>query len=147
MAFHSGTDGELYIDGVKAAKVRSWSFAVSLGLLDTTNLGDTDSTVIPGIRTTTGNCALFYYADDPHNVGTNSASVLIKKLLKAGSAGVAAEPETVRLRLKIKDATAAGKFIEGPVLLTSASMSCAVGEVMSAEVAFQFTGAVEGVAL
>jgi len=52
--YFSGTQGELYIDGVKAAKVRNWSFSSSLGLLDTTTLGDTDSTSTPGIRTNTG---------------------------------------------------------------------------------------------
>ena len=51
--FYSGSQGHMYIDGVKAAKVRSWSFNSSLGLLDTTSLGDTDATATPGIRTNT----------------------------------------------------------------------------------------------
>jgi len=145
--FYSGSNGELLIDGVKAAKVRSWSFTSSLGLLDTTSLEDTDTTVVPGVRTTTGSCQLFYYADDPFDTSKNSCSVLIRKLLQAGSGGIAPEAQQVTLRLKIADGTTAGKFVEGPAYLTSVAMACAVGEVLSADVAFQFNGALTGVAL
>ena len=95
--FYSGSQGHMYIDGVKAAKVRSWSFNSSLGLLDTTTLGDTDATATPGIRTNTGSCQLFYYAPADGLVGENSCSTLINKLLKqktaGGEDGQAAEPE------------------------------------------------------
>ena len=43
--FYSGTQGQMFIDGVKAAKVRSWTMNSSLSLLDTTTLGDTDGNV------------------------------------------------------------------------------------------------------
>lgn len=147
MAFYSGTQGELLIDGVKAAKVRNWSLSSSLGLLDTTTLGDTDTTSVPGTRTTSGSCQLFYYAVDPLNTNSNSASVLVRKLIKAGNEGVAPEAEEVRLRLKINDGTTSGKFIEGPAHLTSVAMACSVGDVLSADVAFQFNGAPTAVVL
>lgn len=146
--FFSGTEGQLFIEGNKAAKVRSWSFASSLGLLDTTTLGDTDSTSTPGIRTNTGSCSLFYYATaNPDYV--NSASALINKLVKAGSEGVAAEAQEVVLRLAVNnsDSNVGIRYIEGPVFLTSASMTCAVGEVLSVDVAFQVNGAFTGVVL
>ena len=146
--FYSGTDGKLFINGDTAAKVRSWSFSSSLGLLDTTTLGDTDSTSTPGIRTNTGSCSLFYYATaNPDYV--NSASVLINKIIKAGTEGVAAESEEVILRLAItnSDVNVGIRYIEGPVFLTSVSMTCAVGEVLSADVAFQVNGAFTGVVL
>lgn len=145
--FYSGSNGELWIDGVKAAKVRSWSLTSSLGLLDTTSLEDTDTTSVPGVRTTTGACQLFYYAEDPTDSNKNSCSVLIRKLIKAGSGGIAPEAQSVTLRLRVDDGTTGGKFIEGPAHLTSVAMSCAVGEVLSADVAFQFNGAPTGVAL
>ena len=137
--FYSGTQGKMFIDGVKAAKVRSWSFSSSLGLLDTTTLGDTDATVTPGIRTNTGSCSLFYYAQSDGSGGANSASVLIDKLLKAGTEGVAAEAQEVVLKLEIDDTgvVTGPRYIQGPVYLTSVAMSCAVGEVFAAEVAFQ----------
>ena len=141
--FYSGTNGQMFIDGTKAAKVRSWSFTSSLGLLSTTTLGDTDETSTPGIRTNTGSCELFYYAPADGVTGTNSASVLINKLLKAGTDGVAAEPEEVVLKLAITEggSSTGVKHVQGKVYLTSVAMTCAVGEVLSADVSFQVNGA------
>ena len=134
--FYSGTQGQMLIDGVKAAKVRSWSLNTALSLLDTTTLGDTDTTSTAGIRTNTGSCQIFYYNDGTPS--GNSAKVLLNKLIKAGTDGVAPETATVKLRLAVND----GKnYIEGPAYLTSVGMSCAVGEVLSADVAFQINGA------
>ena len=151
--FYSGTQGQMFIDGTKAAKVRSWSLNSSLGLLDTTTLGDTDATSTPGIRTNTGSCQLYYYAPADGAVGENSCSTLIRKLLKQKTAGAedgqAAEPEKVTLRLTItENAHSNGvKHIQGEVHLTSVAMSCAVGEVFSADVSFQCDGAWTEVAL
>ena len=80
MAFYSGSQGQLLIDGVAAARVQGWSVSTSLGLLDTTSLEDTDRTSTPGVRSTTGSCTLFYYAPDPGEQGRNDASALINKL-------------------------------------------------------------------
>ena len=98
--FYSGTLSQMFIDGVKAAKVRSWSFNSSLGLLDTTTLGDTDATSTPGIRTNAGSCQLYYYAP-VDGVIENSCNALIRKLIKqtvGGEDGQAAEPEKVTLQ-------------------------------------------------
>lgn len=149
MAYYSGRDGELLIDGVKAGKVRSWSVSASASTLDTTTLEDTDRTVIYGVRSMTGNCSLFYYADNATTKAGNDASVLLNKIIKARTTstepGTAADPETVTLRLRISDGTTSGKYIEGSVLITSVSMSMAVGEVLAADVAFEFNGAPTGV--
>lgn len=141
MSFYSGQHGELWIDGIKAAKVAAWSFSSSLSTLDTTSLEDTDKTSTPGVRSTTGNCTLFYYAEDPGDVGSNSASTLIRKVVKAGSGGRAPEAEGATLKLRVADGTTGGKFITGNVWLTSIQMTMAVGSVLSAEVAFEFNGA------
>ena len=55
----------------------------------------------------------------------------------------------MKLKLTITEsATALGvKHIEGEVYLTSVAMTCAVGEVFSADVAFQCDGAWTEVAL
>ena len=133
--FYSGTQGQLFIDGSKAAKVRNWSFNASLSVLDTTTLGDTDATITPGIRTNTGSCQLFYY----DIVGSpNSASTLINKVLKKGTDGVANEADLVEFKLATDDGQ---KYITGSGYITSAGMSCAVGEVLSADISFQINGA------
>lgn len=147
--FYSGTQGKMFIDGARAAKVRNWSFSSSLGLLDTTTLGDTDGTVTPGIRTNTGSCTLLYYSQSDGSGGGNSASDLINKLLKAGTEGVALEADEVVLRLEIDDGGVlpGPRHVQGNVYLTSVSMTCAVGEVFSADVAFQVNGAFSEVSM
>ena len=141
MAFYSGTDGRLLIDGKEAARVRSWSYSASQSTLDTTSLADTDRTVTEGIRSHSGSCALWYYADP----GGSNASTLLQKLIKArtvgNEAGIAPESERVTLRLKIQDQSLEGKYIEGEAIITSAAMAMSVGEVLSAEIAFEFNGA------
>ncbi|MBP04849.1 MAG: hypothetical protein CMA72_08725 [Euryarchaeota archaeon] len=141
MAFHSGQDGQLFIDGKRAGKVISWNYAASMAVLDTTTLGDRDATKTAGIRTHGGAVELFYYAEKPTDTTTNSASVLINKLIKASSNGQGAKSEEVKLKLVINDGTATGKFIEGNAWLTNAAISMAVGEVLRATVQYQFNGA------
>ena len=143
MAFYSGSNGQLSINGQKAARVSNWSINSSLSVLDTTSLSDTDRTITAGVRSTGGSCALFYYSDGL--TGENSASVLINKLIKAkiagASEGQAAEAETVQIKLKVDDGSIKGKYITGDVYLTSVQMSMAVGEVLSANCSFEFNGA------
>lgn len=145
MPFYSGSNGELLIDGQKAARVSSWSVSSSLGLLDTTSLADTDKSSTPGIRTTTGSLSLFYYADSEGN----SASTILNKLIKARISGDepnrAAEAEQMLVRLKVNNGTLDGKYIEGNCWLTSVEMSMAVGQVLSANCAIEFNGAPTGV--
>jgi len=149
--FFSGSQGQLLIDGQVAARVSGWSFSTSLGLLDTTSLEDTDRTTTPGVRTTTGSCSLFYYESDPGETSRNDASVLLNKLVKdrlAGQGpGQASEAEKVTLRLRVKDGTTTGKFVEVQAYLTSVEMRMAVGEVLSAQVAWEAIGAPIGVDL
>ena len=143
--FFSGSQGQLLIDGQRAARVRDWSMSSSLGLLDTTSLGDTDRTTTPGVRSTTGSCSLFYYAVEPGDPGRNDAAVLIDKLLKDRLAGAepgkASEAEKVTLRLQIATGNASGKFVEVEAYLTSVEMRMSVGEVFAAQVAWEAIGA------
>ena len=141
MPFYSGQNGELEIDGAKAAKVRSWQFTSNLTTLETTTLGDSDRTTVAGIRNATGTCDLYYYAANPNNTTTNSASVLLNKLIKASVNGQGAESDPVTMKFIINDGTTTKKYIEGECLLTSAAMQMAVGEVVSASIAFEFIGA------
>ena len=144
-SFYSGQNGRLLIDGTTAAKVTSWSFSSSMSPLTTTSLEDTDQTFINGIRSMTGSARLYYYDDG----STNSASTLIRKLIKTRSGsdpGKAAQSENTTLKLQVVEGTTV-KDVEMEVLLTSASMNMAVGEVLSAEVAFQVNGAPKGMSL
>jgi hypothetical protein len=123
--------------------VQGWEFSTSVATLDTTSLGDTDRTVTPGIRSTTGNCTLFYYEENPGDRG--DASTLLDKVIKARiageSPGVAGAPEKVMLKLRVADGTTAGRYITGEAVITSASMAMAVGSILSAQVSFELNGA------
>jgi hypothetical protein len=143
MAYYTGINGALYIDGSKAGQVRNWSLASSVGVLDTTNLGDTDRTVAGGLRSTQGSCTIMYHSDETATVG--AAAVLINKVIKSRTTavdpGIAAAPETATMKLLLNDGSAAGKYVEGEVHLTSVSMNMAQGEVFSATCSFEFNGA------
>lgn len=153
MAFYSGASGYLYYDRVKAAKVQNWQFTSSLTTLDTTTLGDVDRTIVPGTRSISGTCRLFYYDYTSGKTARNDASALIRKLIKgnAGSTENAqvsgAEPDIVRFFLGFTDADGKNKSIVFYAYITSASMAMAVGEVMAADISFEGSGAADGLNL
>ena len=133
MAFYSGLDGQLYLDGSKIGKVQNWSLNASQAVLETTSLEDTDRTLINGVRSMSGSCRVFYHSD-------GDASNFITNIIKSGASGaedgVAAESTTVLFKLHV-DST---KYIEVYAWITGVSMSMAVGEVFSVDVTFEVTG-------
>ena len=142
MAFYSGKDGQLFIDGDKAAKVQSWSFSSSQAVLETTSLEDTDRTIVQGIRSYSGSARLFYYQASAGSGG--DVTTLINKCIKAGSSegdGTADDSSSALLKLKIADGSANGRFITFSTLITGISMNSAVGEVLSADISFEANGA------
>jgi len=150
MTYYSGQNGRMLIDTNPAAKVTNWSIDSSQTPLNCTTLEDTDSTYINGLRNTTGSCRLFYYDDTTGTTRTNSAKTLIDSLIKARTtgtdAGKAAAPDSVTLKLQVVDGSTT-REIEVEALITSASMAMSVGEVLSADIAFQVNGAPKTVTL
>lgn len=147
-SYYSGHNGKLYLDDKELARVANWNFSSSLNLLDTTALTDTDSSSTPGIRSNSGSCRIYFYKKDDDG---NDCSTLIKNLVKQKKAGdknanIADLPNAVKLKLYI-DTGGDGNYIEGNAYLQNVSMAMAVGEVLSADVQFQFTGALTGVVL
>ena len=142
MAFYSGKDGQLFIDGTQAAKVQSWSFSSSQAVLETTSLEDTDRTIVAGVRSYSGSARLFYYQASAGSGG--DVTTLINKCIKAGSSegdGTAADSSSALLKLKIADGSANGRFITFSTLITGISMNSAVGEVLSADISWEANGA------
>ncbi len=138
MAFYSGKDGQLLIDGTKAAKVQSWSFSSSQAVLETTSLEDTDRTIVQGIRSYSGSARLFYYQASAGSGG--DVTTLINKCIKAaGSTDMNSTAAT--LKLKIADGSANGRFITFSTFITGISMNSAVGEVLSADISWESNGA------
>lgn len=149
MTYFSGSDGSLLadIDGTwtKIGRATNWALNVTQGSLDTTTLEDTDRTVIPGVRSTTGSCTVFYYQDSMGSNAQNQCSKLVNKLLKertqADKPGQAAKPDLVKFRMRVADGSTDGKRVDVEAYLTSASMRLGVGEVLAAELSFDVVGA------
>ena len=148
--FYSGKEGELLIDGTKVARVRSWSFTFNQAVLETVSLEDTDRTIIPGIRSYTGNASVYYYHHTAGG-GSGTLSTLINSMIKTGSGSAdavnAESSENLIFKLRIKDGSTGGRFIEFAAQPTSMTMTSAVGEVTAADISFEVNGAPTGLVL
>ena len=146
--FYSGQDGRLIIDNSTAAKVRSWSFTVNQAVLETVSLEDTDRTLIPGIKSVTGSCSLYYYQATAGN--DTDVTRLLKQMIKCNSGDGGEQGDmkgsTVKFQLKVLDGNN-DRSITFYAYITSLSMTCSVGEVLSADASFEVNGAVTGLDL
>jgi len=122
MPFYTGQHGSIEVDGVTVAKVQAWSFSSSLELRDVSKVGDCDPKYEPGKRESQGTASIWYYDDAPRS--------LLSKLLNTGEAAGAF---TMRLRW-------GPKRLSFSAIVTSAAVTCSVGEVMSASIAFTVNG-------
>lgn len=137
---YTGRDGRLLIDGLEQIKVTNWSMTGNLETLETTSLGDSQRTYVPGVQEFNGNATLLYYND---GAGRNDAAVALKKILKTD--GVA-ETDTVTMRLRLVEGTT-NHDVEMTAYITSVSFGASVGEVSSAQINFQGTGALTAVTI
>ena len=147
--FYSGKEGQLFINGDPVAKVRSFSFSFNQAVLETVSLEDTDRTIIHGTRSYTGSASVYYYQDTAGG-GAGQLSTLINNIIKTGSSagdGANAESTAMTFKLRIKDGSTAGRFIEFQAIPTSFNITNAVGEVTAADISFEVNGAPTGLAL
>ena len=147
--FYSGKEGELLINGTKVAKVRSWSFTFNQAVLETVSLEDTDRTIIHGTRSYTGSASVYYY-QAAVGVASGQLSTLINNIIKTGNSagdGSNAESTAMTFKLRIRDGSTNGRFIEFQAIPTSFSMTSSVGEVTAADISFEVNGAPTGLAL
>lgn len=137
---YTGRDGRLLIDGTTQAKVTNWSLTGSLEVLETTTLGDEERSYTPGVQEYSGSATLLYYEDDG---GSNDASTALKNILK--TSGVSSS-DTVDLHLRLVNGSS-NKDVRLTAYITSVSYSASVGEVTSAQISFQGTGALTEVTI
>jgi len=134
--FYTGRDGSLLLDGVTQAKVTSWSFSSNLETLETTTLGESHRSYTPGVQGSSGSATLLYYkADD----GSNDAGDILKKLINTNTAGIS-DADTVLFTLRYANGDNFND-IKFNAYITEASLGSSVGEVASAQINFQVTGA------
>lgn len=137
---YTGRDGRLLIDGAEQIKVTNWSLTGNLETLETTSLGDSQRTYAPGVQDFSGSATLLYYND---GTGRNDAATALKKVLKV--AGVS-DSDTVALRLRLAEGNT-NHDVGLTAYITSVSFGASVGEVSSAQISFQGTGALTEVTL
>jgi len=155
MSYFSGRNGKLSIKDADASsyreigRMRDWTVSATTDTVDTTCLMDLDKTILPGLRSYSGTATLLYY-----NTGTNSVTDIeniTRDTFKAGNSGytnaefgnTANKPETVKLQLKLDNRGGSGnsRIIEMFAVITAFNMTCSVGEVVSADIAWTGHGA------
>ncbi len=139
---YTGRDGQLLLGSDVLVKVTNWSLQADLELLDTTSLGESVRSFTPGIQNFTGSASVLYYKDTD---GTNDAGTLLRKLVRTGTAGVTTADATT-LTLRLLDGNSSND-VTLTAYITSASFGASVGEVISARISFQATGALTTVTL
>jgi len=136
----TGRDGRLLLGSDTLVKVTSWTLQADLETLESTTLGDAQRSYVPGVQSFSGSASLLYYVDTDN---TNDASTLLRKLVK--TSGVSSS-DTVTLTLRL-----VGDLSNSDVTLTayitSASIGTSVGEIVSAQISFQGTGALTSATL
>ena len=164
MSFYPGQFGKMYmrkIDskgdvvegaGYELAKVANWQFNQTQAVIEATSLGDTDRVIVPGVRSLTGSCRIFYYSYQQGTKVRNDCARLLEKILKTHSTddwedrpdygqNEHSEPVLFRMELARVDSDTLKRFIDIPAIITGATMGSAVGEVSAADITFEASGA------
>ena len=136
----TGKDGRLLLDEVEQIKVTNWSLTGNLEMLETTSLGDNQRSYCPGVQEFSGSATLLYYSDD---AGRNDAALALRKVLRID--GVSSG-DTVDMRLRLAEGST-NRTVRLTTYITSVSFGASVGEVSSAQISFQGTGALTAVTL
>jgi hypothetical protein len=136
----TGKDGRLLLDDIEQVKVTNWSLTGNLEMLETTSLGDNQRSYCPGVQDFSGSATLLYYND---GAGRNDAALALRKVLRID--GVSAG-DTVDMRLRLVEGST-NHDVRLATYITSVSFGASVGEVSSAQINFQGTGALTAVTL
>jgi hypothetical protein len=137
---YTGKDGRLLIDGVEQIKVTNWAMTGSVEMLETTGLGEAQRTYAPGVQEFSGSATILYYND---GTGRNDAAKALKKVLRISGVG---DGDTVNMRLRLVEGDA-NHDVQLTSYITSVSFGASVGEVSSAQINFQGTGALTAVTI
>jgi len=136
----TGKDGRLLLDGIEQVKVTNWSLTGNLEMLETTSLGDSQRTYAPGVQDFSGSATLLYYND---GTGRNDAATALRKVLQIE--GIT-DGSTVDMQLRLVEGST-NHDVQLSTYVTSVSFGASVGEVSSAQINFQGTGALATVTL
>ena len=148
MSYFSGQHGQLYIKPAdsgtltEVGRLQNWSINFQQNVLDTTCMQDKDKTILPGVRSFTGQASMLYYKENNSNV-----KLMTNQFVETGNSGYttrkfgqsAAAPEPVYITLRMFDGSSTD--ISFYAIVNSFSLSVAVGEVVQAEIGWEGHGA------
>jgi hypothetical protein len=131
MSYTSGKDGSITCDGVRLAKVASWSLSSQVEALEVTSLADAARNYTPGLKSSTGSCSIWLYDDN--------ATALMSKVIRTDAPS---DADKVNMTLGF-----GAKSVTFQALLTSCELQMAVGSVMQVSLQFQCCGEMSAVVL
>ena len=144
--FYAGKDGELFIGSSASAagQIKSWNYSMSMAVLETTSLGDTDRLIKEGLRSYSGSCNAAYYTTSAG--GTSNVKDLLTAAMKVGSSagdGKNDVSEKIVLKLRLSEGTGDvnARDIQFEVFITGVSMGVSVGEITNVEFTWEANGA------
>jgi hypothetical protein len=137
---YTGRDGRLLINDLEQIKVTNWQMTGTLEMLETTSLGESQRTYTPGVQEFNGSATILYYND---GTGRNDAALALKKVLRISGAS---DGDTVDLRLRLVEGNS-NHDVRLTAYISSVSFGASVGEVSSAQISFQGTGALSEVTI
>ena len=156
MSYFSGQNGQLFIQPAgtgslqDVGSLRNWTLNCQMPVLDTTTMCDTDRTILPGVRSFTGQATLLYYAEKSSNVRLMTQDFVYgKKTSSVGyqsdTFGKNAAPNASYITLRLWDGKT--RDIKFYCYITSFNISCAVGEVVSSEIAWEGHGIIDNMGM
>lgn len=126
--YFTGIDGALLLDGNQVAKIASWSFTAQTSTLETTTLGKYAREYVAGIQSYSGTATVYYYTD---NNGALDSKALLDQVIRTGPPDM--NPvHSMTLRLQETPA----RKVTFKVVITSAALTAAPGELISAQISF-----------
>lgn len=140
---YTGRDGRLLIGGTPQVKVTNWSLTGSLEVLETTTLGDSQRSYVPGVQEFSGTASLLYYNDTSQQPNRNDAATALKNVLKVQGVD---SSDTIDMQLRLVEGNT-NYDVQLTAYVTSVTYGASVGEVSSAQISFQATGALTGVTI
>jgi len=129
--YFTGTDGAFLVDGKQTAKIANWSLSAQTSTLETTTLGKYAREFVAGIQSFTGTANLYYYVD--------SNDVLDGQELLDQVIRTSAPDRTPQHSLTLQVQDVPKRSVTLKVVITSANISTAVGELVTATIAFTGT--------
>ena len=151
MSYFSGQHGQLFIKPAgsgqltEVGRLQNWSINFAQNVLDTTCLQDKDKTTLPGVRSFTGQASMLYYKENSSNV-----KLMTKEFIATGNnsygsknfGSSASPPSPVYITLRMFDGSSTD--ISFYAIVNSFSLTCSVGEVVSADIGWEGHGAPTG---